>query len=126
MKTAKELCTCIGRERRAQAGQRRPRFSAELKRAVSEYVLDARSRGVPESQLKSDLGIGPASLIRWCGRRSKPNAFRQVAMVRSAGATLDESSSPRSRVAIGRSNATVAIIGLTASELVELCRSLGC
>lgn len=67
MKTAKELSGCIDRERRAQAGHRRPRFSVELKRAVSEYVLDARSRGVSESQLISDLGIGPASLIRWVG-----------------------------------------------------------
>jgi len=126
MKTAKELCACIDRERRAQAGQRRPRFSGELKRAVSEYVMDARSRNVSESQLISDLGIGPASLIRWCGHRSKPNAFRQVTMVHTARATLNESSSAGPRVAIGRSNAAVAIIGLSVSELAELCRSLGC
>ncbi len=126
MKSAKELGACIDRERRAQAGQRRPRFSGELKRAVSEYVLAARSRGMSESQLISDLGIGPASLIRWCGRRSRPNAFRQVAMVHTARATVEESSSTSPRAPIGRSNAAVAIIGLTVSELVELCRSLGC
>jgi hypothetical protein len=68
MKTAKELCARIDRERRAQSGKCRPRFSSELKGAVSEYVTEARSRGVPESQLLSELGIGPASLIRWCGR----------------------------------------------------------
>ena len=125
MKTAKELCGYITGERRAQAGKRRPRFSAELKRAVSEYVLDARARGESESQLISDLGIGPASLMRWCGRRSTPSAFRQVAMVHSSRATLEEPSGAKPRVVIGR-NAAVAIVGLTVSELVELCRSLGC
>jgi len=126
MKTAKELCACINRERHAQADQRRPRFSTEVKRAVSEYVSDARSRGVSESQLISDLGIGPASLIRWCGRRSEPSAFRQVVMVQAAAQAPAESSSREPRVIVGRNKATVAIIGLTVPELVELCRSLGC
>ena len=126
MKTAKELCACIDRERRAQAGQRRPRFSAGVKQAVSEYVLDARSRGATEAQLISDLGIGPATLIRWCGRSSKREAFRQVALVHRATATLAESNSLRPQVAIARSNGAVAIVGLSVSELVELCRSLGC
>ena len=125
MKTAKELCTRIDRERRAHGDKRRPRFSTELKRAVSEYVAEARSRGVPESQLMADLGIGPASLIRWCGRRSAPSAFRQVAMVHASKGSLPELSGTKPQVVIGR-NSAVAIIGLTVSELVELCRSLGC
>ena len=125
MKNAKELCARIDRERRAQSGKCRPRFSSELKRSVSEYVAEARSRGVSESQLMLELGIGPASLIRWCGRRSASSAFRQIAMVHASRGTLPELSGTKPQVVIGR-NAAVAIVGLTVSELVELCRSLGC
>ena len=82
MVSAKELRGRLERERQAQSSRRRPRFSAGLKQAVVQCVLAARARGVTEAQLLQELGIGPGTLIRWCGRKDRPGKFRRVSIVR--------------------------------------------
>ena len=126
MISIKELRARIERERQAQSDRRRPRFSADLKRLVKPHGLAARGRGVSESQLLADLGIGPASLIRWCGHRDKSHGFRQVAMVRATKSIALHAPVSSAQVAVANRSLPVAIIGLTVSELIELCRSLGC
>jgi hypothetical protein len=128
MKEARVLRGRLDGERRAQASKRHCRFSAVLKREVAEYVSEARRRNVSESQLQADLGLSPATLIRWCGCKSKePAVFRQVAMVRTprqVGIRPAELVPVPHRLANGI--APIAIVGLTVSEIAELCRSLGC
>ena len=126
MKNVKELRSRIERERRAKSGSQRLRFSAELKRLVVQFVADARLRGVSDSQLLADLGIGPATLIRWCGRRSKSSVFRQVSMVRASRSVAMAKPVVAIPTVIDSRNSPIAIIGLTVSQLVELCRSLSC
>ena len=126
MKNVKELRSRIERERQAKSGSQRLRFSAELKRLVVEFVADARLRGVSDSQLLADLGIGPATLIRWCGRRSKSSVFRQVSMVRASRSVAMAKPVVAIPTVIDSRNSPIAIIGLTVSQLVELCRSLSC
>jgi hypothetical protein len=128
MKDVKELRARLERERRASAGKARFRFSAESKRWVAQYVTDARSRGVSDCSILRELGIGPASLHRWCGPRSKAkaSAFRQVATVRARKAA--ESLVPVVLTPAGAMSRgiPIAIVGLSAGELVELCWRLGC
>jgi hypothetical protein len=128
MKEAKVLRGRIDGERRAQASKRHCRFSAALQREVAEYVSEARGRNVSEAQLQADLGLSPATLIRWCGCKTKePAVFRQVAMVRAprqVGIRAAEFVAMPHRLANGI--APTAIVGLRVSEIAELCRSLGC
>jgi len=126
MKNVRELRARIARERRAKSGNQRLRFSAELKRLVVEFVADARLRGVSDSQLLADLGIGPATLIRWCGRRGKSSVFREVSMVRAPRSVAMVRPVVAIPTLIDSRNSPIAIVGLTVSQLAELCRSLSC
>ena len=126
MLTAKELNSRLERERQAQKSRRRPRFSTGLKQAVIQYVLTARTRGAKEAQLLQELGIGPGTLIRWCGRKSKDGKFRRVSIVRDTGAatdTIEPITTTSQRLA---HSGAIAIIGLSVSELAELLGRLGC
>jgi len=126
MKDVKELRAGIARERRAKSGNQRLRFSAELKRLVVEFVSDSRLRGVSDSRLLSDLGIGPATLIRWCGRRGKSSVFRQVSMVRAPRSAAMARPVVAVPTLVESHNSPIAIVGLTVPQLAELCRSLSC
>jgi len=127
MKTAKELRGRIERERKAHTNRKRLRFSGPLKESVVEYVSEARKRNVTDAELLAQLGLSPSTLHRWCGRKDKPATFRQVAMVR---ATKRVGTEPVPVVALPRlvpqCTASIAIVGLAVSEIVKLCRSLGC
>ena len=126
MVNAKELKVRLERERQAQRSRRRPRFSAGVKQAVVQYVLAARARGVTEAQLLQELGIGPETLIRWCGRKDRPGKFRQVSIVRdSDGPPVAIEPSARLAQTMGHRGA-IAIVGLTVSEMAELLGRLGC
>ena len=126
MVNAKELRVRLERERQAQSSRRRPRFSVGLKQTVVQYVLGARARGLTEAQLLQELGIGPGTLIRWCGRKDRPGKFRRVSIVQDTRATtvaIEPSATlPQS---MGRRGA-IAIVGLTVPELVDLLGRLGC
>ena len=126
MVNSKELRVRLERERQAQSGRRRPRFTASLKQTVEQYVSAARARGVTESQLLQELGIGPGTLIRWCGRKDQPGKFRRVSIVRdtSAAPVAIEASATLSQSMGGRG--AIAIVGLTVAELAELLGRLGC
>jgi hypothetical protein len=126
MVNAKELKVRLERERQAQSGRRRPRFTASLKQTVEQYVSAARARGVTESQLLQELGIGPGTLIRWCGRKDQPGKFRRVSIIRdtSAAPVAIEPSATLSQSIGGRG--AIAIVGLTVPELAELLGKLGC
>jgi hypothetical protein len=126
MKNVKELRSRIERERRSKSGNQRLRFSAGLKRMVIEFVAEARLRGVSDSQLLADLGIGPATLIRWCGRRGKSSVFRQVSMVRASRSVAMAKPVVAIPTVIDSRNSPIAIVGLTVAQLAELCRSLSC
>jgi len=126
MVNAKELKGRLERERQAQSDRRRPRFSAGLKQAVVRYVLASRARGATEAQLLKELGIGPATLIRWCGRKDETVKFRQVSIIRKTnGAAIAIEPAATPSPSMGRRGA-VAIIGLSVSELAELIERLGC
>ena len=116
----------LERERQSQSSRRRPRFTAGLKQMVAQYVSAARARGVTESQLLQELGIGPGTLIRWCGRKDQPGKFRRVSIVRdtSAAPVAIEASATLSQSMGGRG--AIAIVGLTVAELAELLGRLGC
>jgi hypothetical protein len=126
MVNAKELKVRLERERQAQSSRRRPRFSAGLKRAVVQYVSASRARGVTEAQLLAALGIGPGTLIRWCGRKDQPGKFRRLSIVRDTRATAvavePSATLPQSMSRRG----AIAIVGLTVPEVVELLGRLGC
>jgi hypothetical protein len=124
MVNAKELRVRLERERQAQSSRRRPRFSASLKQAVVQYVSSARAHGVTESQLLVELGIGPGTLIRWCGRKDQPGKFCRVSIVRDTRA-ITAPAEPSAAHAVGRRGA-IAIVGLSVRELVELLGRLGC
>ncbi len=126
MKSVKELRSRIERERRAKSTSQRLRFSAELKRLVVQFVADARLRGVSDSRLLADLGIGPATLIRWCGRRGKSSVFRQVSMVRTPRSVAMVRPVVAVPTVVDSRNSPIAIVGLTVPQLAELCRSLSC
>ena len=127
MKSVKGLRARIERERRAHTNSKRLRFSGPLKESVVEYVSEARNRNVTDAELLAQLGLRPSTLHRWCGRKDKPAAFRQVAMVRAPRRVGID---PVPIVALPRlvpqGGPSIAIVGLPVSELVELCRSLGC
>ena len=126
MVNSKELRVRLERERQSQSSRRRPRFTAGLKQMVAQYVSAARARGVTESQLLQELGIGPGTLIRWCGRKDQPGKFRRVSIVRdtSAAPVAIEASATLSQSMGGRG--AIAIVGLSVQELVELLGRLGC
>ena len=124
MVNAKELKGRLERERQAQSTRRRPRFSAGLKQAVVQYVLASRARGATEAQLLQDLGVGPGTLIRWCGRKDEDVKFRQVSIVRKTKAVAIEPAAALSPLTARRG--AVAIVGLSVSELAELLERLGC
>ena len=127
MVNSKELRVRLERERQAQSSRRRPRFSAGLKRAVVQYVWASRARGVTEAQLLGALGIGPGTLIRWCGRKEQPSKFRRVSIVRDTRATAAVAFEPSATLPQSMSRrGAVAIVGLTVPELVELLGRLGC
>ena len=126
MKNVKELRSRIEHERRSKSGNQRVLFSAGLKRMVIEFVADARLRGVSDSQLLVDLGNGPATLIRWCGRRGKSSVFRQVSMVRAPGSVAMGKPMVAIPTVIDSRNLSIAIVGLTVAQLAQQCRSLSC
>jgi hypothetical protein len=127
MKHTKELPARIERERRGQTNRKALRFSEALRKSVGVYVSEARNRNVPDVQVLAELGLSAATLHRWCGRKDKPATFSQVGMVR---ATKRVGVAPVPIVALPRlvsqGTPSIAIIGLTVSDIVELCRSLGC
>ena len=126
MINSKELKGRLERERQAQSSRRRPRFSAGLKQAVVQYVLASRARGATEAQLLQDLGIGPGTLIRWCGRKDDAVKFRQVSIVRKTKAPA-VAIEPAATVSPSMARrGAVAIIGLSMPELAELLERLGC
>jgi transposase-like protein len=126
MVNAKELKGRLERERQAQSDRRRPRFSAGLKQAVVRYVLASRARGATEAQLLKELGIGPATLIRWCGRKDEDVKFRQMSIVRKTKEPAVAIEPAAALPALMARRGAVAIIGLSVSELAELLERLGC
>lgn len=126
MASAKELRGLLEGERQAQKNRRRPRFTAEVKKAVIQYVMAARARGATEAQLLEELGIGPGTLIRWCGRKGQDAKFRRMSIVQDSHASaagIEAMTTPS--LSLGR-RGVVAIIGLSVPELAELLGRLGC
>jgi hypothetical protein len=105
----------------ARAGQRRGRFSAELKRAVGAYCAERRAAGAGWSELVADLALGENQLRDWSGggRRGVPK-LRRVRVIAGPGPSAPASGMGLCLELPGGAR----VVGLSAADVAVVLRGL--
>jgi transposase-like protein len=71
----------LRRELDRVGGRRRPCFSADLKQRATAWIIKRRAEGVGVSEIASELGLAPGTVLKWSARSNSSRALVPVEVV---------------------------------------------